>query len=52
MDVLKKHALAEYIAEQVYESSSKPNIRDCVRLASMCQTEQDVLRMRKVLKRI
>lgn len=44
MDVLKKHPLAEYIAERVY-SSEKPNIRDCVGLASMCQTEQDVLRM-------
>jgi hypothetical protein len=31
MDVLKKHELAEYIAEQAYQSSSNPNIRDCVR---------------------
>ncbi|MGB6532523.1 MAG: ATP-binding protein, partial [Candidatus Nitrosopolaris sp.] len=44
MDVLKWHPLAEFIAEQVYKSSAKPNIRDCVRLASMCQTEQDVFR--------
>jgi replication-associated recombination protein RarA len=50
MDVLKKHPLTEFIAEQVYESSAKPNIRDCVRLASMCQTEQDVLKMMRVLK--
>jgi hypothetical protein len=34
MDVLKKHDLAEYIAEQVYQSSSNPNVRDCVRIAS------------------
>jgi replication-associated recombination protein RarA len=52
IDVLKKHPLAEYIAEQIYESSTKPNIRDCVRLASLCQTEQDVLRMMRVLKYI
>ena len=50
MDVLKRHPLAEFIAVQVYASSLKPNIRDCVRLASMCQTEQDVLRMMWVLK--
>jgi MoxR-like ATPase len=50
MDVLKQPPLAELIAEQVYESSAKPNIRDCVRLASMCQTEQDVLKMMRVLK--
>jgi hypothetical protein len=35
MDVLKKHPLAEYIAEQVYGSSGRPNIRDCVRIATM-----------------
>lgn len=50
MDVLKRHPLAEFIAVQVYESSAKPNIRDCVCLASMCQTEQDVLKMMRVLK--
>jgi hypothetical protein len=48
MDVLKKHPLADYIAEKVYESSTKPNIRDCVRLASMCTSEQDVLRMMSI----
>jgi len=38
--VLKRHPLAEFIVVQVYESSAnQPNIRDCVRLASMCQTE-------------
>lgn len=52
MNVSKNHPLAEYIAEQVYESSAKPSIRDCVRLASMCQTEQDVLRMMRVLNYI
>jgi hypothetical protein len=50
MDVLKRYPLAEFIAVQVYESSAKPNIRDCVRLASICQTEQEVLRMMRVLK--
>ena len=44
MDVLR-HPLAEYIAEQVYQSSSNPNVRDSVRLGSMCKTEQDILRM-------
>ena len=44
MDVLR-HPLAEYIAEQAYQSSSNPNVRDCVRLGSMCKTEQDVLRL-------
>jgi MoxR-like ATPase len=51
MDVLKKHPLAEYIAQEVYTSSAKPNIRDCVRIASLCQTEQDVLKMLRVVKR-
>ncbi len=50
MDVLKKNDLAEYIAEHVYKSSKKPNIRECVRIGSMCRTEQDVLRMLRVLK--
>jgi len=33
VDVLKGNDLAEYIAEQVFESSSSsnPNLRDCVR---------------------
>jgi hypothetical protein len=51
LDVLKGNDLAEYIAEQVYASSDKPNIRDCVRLATLCQTEQDVLRLMRILKR-
>jgi hypothetical protein len=42
MDVLKKHPLAEYIAEQLYGSSGRPNMRDCVRIATMSKTEQDV----------
>ena len=50
VDVLKKHDLAEYIAEQVYQSSNNPNIHDCVRIASMAKTEQDVLRMLRILK--
>jgi hypothetical protein len=51
MDVLKKHLLAEYIAEQVYGSSGMPNIRDCFRIATMSKTEQDVLRLLRVIKR-
>jgi hypothetical protein len=46
---LKGNDLTEYIAEQVYASSDKPNIRDCVRLATLCQTEQNVLRMMRIL---
>jgi hypothetical protein len=41
VNVLKKHCLAEYIAVQ-------PNIRDCVRLASTCQTEEYVVRARQI----
>lgn len=51
MDVLKKYPLAEYIAEQVWPSSGRPNIRDCVRIAKLCNTEQDVLRVLRVLKK-
>lgn len=51
VDVLKKHPLAEYIAEQVYQSSKNPNIRDCVRIPSVCKTEQDVLRVLRIVKR-
>jgi replication-associated recombination protein RarA len=50
LDVLKDNELAEYIAEKVYESSSNPNIRDCVMIAKMAQTEQDVLRLQRTLK--
>jgi len=51
MDVLKKYPLAEYIAEQVWSSSNTPNIRDCVRISKLAQTEQDVLRILRVVKR-
>jgi MoxR-like ATPase len=44
------HPLAEYISEQVWSSSDNPNIRDCVRIASLCKTEQDVLRILRVVK--
>jgi len=50
LDVLKNYPLAEYISEQVYQSSKNPNVRDCVRLSKLCQTEQDVLATLKVLK--
>lgn len=51
VNVLKKHPLTEYIAEQVYQSSKNPNIRDCVRIASVCKTEQDALRVLRIVKR-
>jgi MoxR-like ATPase len=52
LDVLKKHDLAEFIAEQVWLSSAdKPNIRDCVRISKLAKTEQDVLRILRVVKR-
>lgn len=45
-----KIPLGRYIAEEVYEAKgSNANIRDCVRLASICQTEQDVLRALRIL---
>ena len=50
IDVLKGNDLAGYIAEQVFESSPNPNIRDCVRISQLCRTEQDVCRMMMVLK--
>ena len=40
--------LAQYIAEQVWDSKS-PNIRDCVRIASIARCEQDVLRMLRIV---
>jgi MoxR-like ATPase len=49
-DVLKGHPLSEYIIQEVYNSSDKPNIRDCVRISKLCRTEQDVLRALRVLK--
>ncbi len=51
LDVLKKHPLAEYIAEEVWAASKskRPNVRDCVRLAYICKTEQDVLRTLRIL---
>jgi MoxR-like ATPase len=45
MDVLKQHPLSQYIAEQVWVTSKQPNIRDCVRIAAIAKTEQDVLRI-------
>ena len=44
-DRLGNNPLAQYIAEEVWNSSKNPNIRDCVRIASVCRCEQDVLRM-------
>jgi MoxR-like ATPase len=50
LDVLKDHPLAEYIVSEVYNSSKNPNIRDCVRVAKLAKTEQDVLRILRVVK--
>jgi hypothetical protein len=51
LDVLKKYPLAEYIATEVYQSSTNPNIRDCVRVSKLANTEQDVLRILRVIKK-
>ena len=50
LDVLKGHPLAEYIIQEVYNSSENPNIRDCVRISKLAKTEQDVLRILRVVK--
>jgi hypothetical protein len=48
---LKTHPLARYIAEQVYETKgADANIRDCVRIAAVSTTHQDVLRVLRILK--
>jgi replication-associated recombination protein RarA len=51
LDVLKKYPLAGYIATEVYQSSTNPNIRDCVRISKLANTEQDVLRILRVIKK-
>lgn len=48
-DRVGNNALAEYIAEEVWNSSKSPNIRDCVRIASIAKCEQDVLRMLRIV---
>ena len=50
VDVLKGNDLAEYIAEQVYQSTPTPNIRDCVRIAQLSSCEQDVLSLLRMIK--
>lgn len=47
-DRLGNNPLAQYIAEEVWNSKN-PNIRDCVRIAAISETEQDVLRYLRVL---
>jgi hypothetical protein len=47
LELLHDNPLAEYIAEQVY-TREHPNIRDCVRIAALAATEQDVLRILRV----
>jgi hypothetical protein len=45
--------LAEYIAEQVWAYSKQPNIRDCVDIARMAETEQEASNgWLKVLERL
>jgi MoxR-like ATPase len=55
LDVIKNHPLAEYIITEVYNSSisnnKEPNIRDCVRVAKLAQTEQDVFRILRMIKK-
>ena len=41
----------EYIATEVYQSSTNPNIRDCVRISKLANTEHDVLRILMVIKK-
>jgi hypothetical protein len=48
-DRLGDNPLTEYIANEVYQSSKNPNIRDCVRIANIAKTKQDVLRTIRVL---
>jgi holliday junction DNA helicase RuvB len=48
MDVVK-HPLSAYIADQVWNSSDRPNIRDCVRIATISKCEQDVLRALRLM---
>ncbi|MFZ0514762.1 MAG: hypothetical protein WAM14_24375 [Candidatus Nitrosopolaris sp.] len=50
MELLHNNPLAEYIAEQVWASSNQPNIQDCVRIGALARTEQDVLRVLRVIK--
>ncbi len=44
-----KHPLAEYITERVYQTKN-PNIRDSERVALMVKSEQEVLRLRRILR--
>jgi MoxR-like ATPase len=47
---LKEYQLGRYIAEQVYEAKGpNANIRDCVRISALAKTEQDVLRILRIL---
>jgi hypothetical protein len=48
MDVVK-NPLSAYIADQVWNSSDRPNIRDCVRIATISKCEQDVLRALRLM---
>lgn len=37
-----KGDLAEYIAQTVYQTTGKMNLRKCIRVGSMCKTQHDV----------
>jgi MoxR-like ATPase len=49
LELLKDNPLAEYIAEQVWNTNN-PNIRECVRIGSLAKCEQDVLRYLRMVK--
>ena len=40
---------ARFIGEQVWDRKNH-NVRDCVRISSMCQTEEDVARYLRLVK--
>ncbi len=50
LEVLHHNPLAEYIADQAWTSTNQPNLRDCVRIEALARTEQDVLRVLRVIK--
>jgi hypothetical protein len=49
-DRLGDNPLAEYIANEVWAASKQPSIRDCIRIAAVTNTQQDVLRALRILK--
>ena len=45
------HPLNKFIAEQVWESFEKPNIRDVEKIANLCDTEEEIIKMIGLLKK-